>query len=86
MERTKGLKIAHFCNVAFQRSGMWESVYELLKREREVGYDARAVDVVKNNPLRLKEFNNHPDILNGNIIGIENDNFSQEADILCWHR
>lgn len=86
MNRTKGLKIAHMCNVAFGKSGMFESVYELMHQELAVGYNAKIIDVVANNPIRKKINKNHPDLLNGNIIGTEEDNFSQDADILCWHR
>ena len=81
MARTKGLKIAHMTNFAPDRSGMYMSVEELMYRELEVGYDAKIVDVVKNNPLRLKECKNYQAIKDGLVIGAENDNFSQEADI-----
>jgi hypothetical protein len=86
MKITKNMKIVHLTNFAPGKSGMYESVHELMEEERRVGYDARIVDVVANNPLRLKDCKNYPSVKNGFVIGTENDTFSQEADILCWHR
>jgi hypothetical protein len=86
MTITKDLKIVHMTNFAPGKSGMWESVQELMYEERRVGYDARIIDVVSYNPLRLKLDKKNNVLKEGLVQGIENDTWSQEADILCWHR
>jgi len=86
METTKGLKIAHMVNWAPGKSGMYESVQELMYEEIKRGYDAKIVDVVPNNPLRKKLEKNHRTLKDGLVVGIERDTWSSQCDILCWHR
>lgn len=86
MNVTKGLKIVHMTNWAPNKSGMYESVEEMMYEERRLGYDARIVDVVPNNPLRMREEKNHRTLRDGLVKGFENEEWSSEADILCWHR
>ena len=73
-------------NWAPGKSGMYESVQEMMYEERRLGYDARIVDVVPNNPLRLQFEKKHKTLREGLVQGMEEDTWSSEADILCWHR
>ena len=86
MKITKGLKIAHLCNFAEGKSGMYESVKDICYYENEIGYNAKIVDVVANNPLRLNIMKDCQIIKDGLIVGIEEDEWTQQCEIINWHR
>lgn len=85
MKISQGKKIAHFCNYSPIDSGIYTETRDLVMEELRRGYDAYIIDHLADNPNRQNP-NLHDHLFKqGRIIGIENDDISDTADLICWH-
>jgi len=82
---SKGKKVVHFCNYGPIDSGMYKTVRELVYEELRMGYDAWVVDNIANNKIRLEGIYHDSLFKEGRVIGLEEDNKSRDADLICWH-
>ena len=85
MKISPGKKIVHFCNYSPLDSGIYPETRDLVYEELRVGYDAYIVDTIENNPNRRDPAQQDDLYGQGRIIGLEADNVSENADLICWH-
>ncbi|RJQ51107.1 MAG: hypothetical protein C4530_20745 [Desulfobacteraceae bacterium] len=78
-------KILHFCNYSPIDSGIYPETRDLVYEEMRRGYDPYIVDHIRGNRFRIDPAYQDMLFKEGRIIGLENFDEAQEADLICWH-